>query len=263
MIKIKKSRAIPTVVDVHRNCKLTQATTNNKNSYDLTPSDYNNGNKTFAFDSKIYGHPNIKKQLIDDQFGKCAFCEQNIVSVSYGDVEHFRPKGGYSQNDRDALHYASYYWLAYDWNNLVLACQICNQRYKKNLFPLLKVEKRALNHHDDIKKEKPFFVNPIEENPKFLIKFVGATATGIDRRHRGKKTIDALSLNRRGRRGISELFELRNDYYELVNNTYIISRALPGNGITQLQIDAAVEKMREFRSGKKQFSAVVRDNFPV
>jgi hypothetical protein len=34
--------------------------------------------------------------------GKCAYCEENIRTNQYGDVEHFRPKGGIRQVDDGA-----------------------------------------------------------------------------------------------------------------------------------------------------------------
>ncbi|MNT06512.1 hypothetical protein D3C72_1411790 [compost metagenome] len=91
------------------------------------------------------------------------------------------------QNEKDKLNYPGYYWLAYDWDNFLFSCAICNQRHKKNIFPLINPGSRAKNHHSSIKFEKPFFIDPSKENPKFLIKFNQEVATGIDKRGRGKK----------------------------------------------------------------------------
>lgn len=41
---------------------------------------------------------------------KCAFCEQKVEQIH---IEHYRPK-------------KIYYWLAYSWDNLLLACPTCN-----------------------------------------------------------------------------------------------------------------------------------------
>ncbi|MBI1786101.1 MAG: hypothetical protein HYR60_00930, partial [Acidobacteria bacterium] len=43
--------------------------------------------------------------------------------VAHGDVEHFRPK-------------SVYWWLAYCYDNHLYACQICNQVFKKDRFPV-------------------------------------------------------------------------------------------------------------------------------
>jgi uncharacterized protein (TIGR02646 family) len=42
---------------------------------------------------------------------KCAYCEQRIEQSH---IEHYRPK-------------KIYYWLAFSWDNLILACPTCNQ----------------------------------------------------------------------------------------------------------------------------------------
>lgn len=64
-----------------------------------------------------------KEQLKAETHGKCAYCEAYTASVTYGDIEHFRPK-------------SIYWWLAYSYENYLYSCQICNQVYKKAYFPV-------------------------------------------------------------------------------------------------------------------------------
>jgi len=64
-----------------------------------------------------------KKQLLAETMGKCAYCEAPFSGVAFGDVEHYRPK-------------SIYWWLAYCYDNYLATCQICNQRFKKDLFPI-------------------------------------------------------------------------------------------------------------------------------
>jgi hypothetical protein len=64
-----------------------------------------------------------KPQLKLDAGGKCAYCESPTDTVAHGDVEHFRPK-------------SVYWWLAYCYDNYVFACQICNQVFKGDEFPV-------------------------------------------------------------------------------------------------------------------------------
>ncbi len=64
-----------------------------------------------------------KEQLFVETGDKCAYCETPTSVVSFGDVEHYRPK-------------SIYWWLAYCYDNFLVACQICNQRFKKDIFPL-------------------------------------------------------------------------------------------------------------------------------
>lgn len=99
----------------------------------------------------------FKRTFAKAQFVKCGFCERSLHGLQYGDVEHYRPKGevhvlDHAQPDQwgseDAWgssvkgrivtsHSATgYWWLAYRWSNYLLACQVCNQQWKKCLFPI-------------------------------------------------------------------------------------------------------------------------------
>ena len=64
-----------------------------------------------------------KPQLKIESGGKCAYCESPTDTVAHGDVEHFRPK-------------SVYWWLAYCYDNYCYACQICNQVFKGDSFPV-------------------------------------------------------------------------------------------------------------------------------
>lgn len=63
-----------------------------------------------------------RKNLTKLQHDKCCYCEGPIDS-SYADVEHVRPM-------------AKYWWLAYDWDNLLVACKYCNETAKRDQFAL-------------------------------------------------------------------------------------------------------------------------------
>ncbi len=58
-----------------------------------------------------YKLDDIKGRLKKIYNSKCAFCEQKVEQLH---VDHFRPK-------------KIYYWLAYSWDNLILACPTCNE----------------------------------------------------------------------------------------------------------------------------------------
>jgi uncharacterized protein (TIGR02646 family) len=158
--------------------------------YNENPEDYQKGEKKFQFDSNIYGDETVKQALIDAQHKKCCFCERLIGED--GDVEHFRPKGAYTQASK--LQYPGYYWLAYDWDNLYLSCSPCNQRNKKNLFPLTNPKKRAQLHSNDISVEKPLLVDPGQEDPSQHLDFKAERP--IANSPEGKRTIAILKLDR-------------------------------------------------------------------
>ena len=94
-----------------------------------------------------------------------------VRHIGYGDVEHFRPKGGYKQRRRGPARRPGYYWLAYDWDNLFYSCQLCNQRFKRNLFPLRDGRRRARSHTHRLDKEEPLLVDPAEQDPSKYIGF--------------------------------------------------------------------------------------------
>ena len=165
-----------------------------------------NGERIFEFDSSIYGAKSVKNALIKAQHGKCAFCESQVRHIAHGDVEHYRPKGGVRQNDGDPLEQPGYFWLAYVWENLFFACQLCNQSFKKNLFPLADPTRRARSHLDDLAAEEPMLIHPADEEPSAFIGFREEMAFPIDDDPRARTTIEVLGLNR------EELAEFRFDH---------------------------------------------------
>src|SRR5262245_22181970 len=76
-----------------------------------------------------------KSTLVELFHGKCAYCETRIETFSGAGVNRFRPKGG-SINRNGKFDPDHYWWLAYEWFNLYLSCQLCN-RNKASRFPIL------------------------------------------------------------------------------------------------------------------------------
>lgn len=177
-------------------------------AYERERAAYRDGAKTFEFQSAIYAHETVKETLRSAQHGKCAFCESPITHVQYGDVEHFRPKKGFLRGGR--LMRPGYYWLAYDWDNLLLACQICNQRHKRNAFPLLRGSLRARSHLGSVTKEKPVFIHPAHEDPATDIGFRDHVPYARNGSVRGRRTIRGIGLKRR------ELMEVRERHLQII-----------------------------------------------
>lgn len=88
------------------------------------------------FDQSIYAATDVIRALHTAQHGKCCYCERPLHRNREADIEHFRPKGEVRQGHEHAIERPGYFWLAYDWSNLYLACKPCNQEYKGILFPL-------------------------------------------------------------------------------------------------------------------------------
>jgi len=153
--------------------------------------------KIFRFNGKIYGHQAVKDALREAQHDKCALCESKITHIAYGDVEHFRPKAGYRRGPGEPLVKPGYYWLAYEWTNLLFCCQLCNQRFKGNHFPLADPARRAKSHRDDVSQEKPLLINPATEDPAEFLEFRENIIRAIDDNPRGGATIKVFGLDRK------------------------------------------------------------------
>lgn len=179
------------------------------------------GIREFRFDSSLYGAKSVKSALIAAQRGKCAFCESRVRHIAHGDVEHYRPKGGVRQSAGEPLEQPGYFWLAYVWENLFFACQLCNQSFKQNLFPLADSSRRARSHLDDLAAEQPLLLHPADDDPGALIGFRGEIAFPLDDHPRAQATIDALGLNREA------LVEFRFDYLATIGLLQQALRLLP------------------------------------
>ena len=182
--------------------------------FDAAPHEYRSGTRTFTFADSIYAAEEVKEALRAAQHSKCAFCESFFTHIGYGDVEHFRPKGGYKQRESDGLKYPGYYWLAYDWSNLFYSCQLCNQRFKRNLFPLKDGRRRARSHNSNLANEGPLLVDPGAQAPAAFIGFRDEYAFAVNSCVEGATTIDVLGLNREElaeyrRRRLEDLLILR------------------------------------------------------
>lgn len=232
MIKINKSVLIPGNLTVNggAECKAICA------QYTLNPAVYKiKYHKTtnpfkLKFKGTIYGEDIVKSQIIADQYEKCCFCEGMFLDHSFGDVEHYRPKGGYQQANSDTIKKPGYYWLAYEWSNLMFSCEICNRKYKKNLFPLTAGTVRALQHTDALESlNNCLLIDPNHEDPQPHIKFnkhipVGQTA-------KGRKSITSYGLKR------TKLNEARERHLNIVKSNLFLS-AIDLALLQRAQIDA-------------------------
>lgn len=76
----------------------------------------------------------LKELFINALFHeKCAYCESRTTANFPLHVEHYRPKAGVTEKRneddpkiRDVIDHPGYFWLAYEWYNLILACANCN-----------------------------------------------------------------------------------------------------------------------------------------
>ena len=152
--------------------------------------------------------------------------------------------------------------LAYEWSNLFFCCSLCNQRFKRNHFPLADATRRAASHHDDIEMEQPLLIHPELDDPALFVEFDKEYVRAIDGHPRGEATIEILGLNR------AEIVEKRRDVLgpirDLIDCRELIARQTeqsPGpEGRRLLQaIDERLERYAEkYRSDSAEYAAMVR-----
>jgi len=128
--------------------------------------------------SDIYAHKTVREALNDGHRRKCCYCESKVSL----DVEHFRPK----------VHY---YWLAYTWDNLLLACRKCNE-LKGTRFPLEVENERANSAEDDHARESPLYLDPTVDQPDDHIRWHDEVAVGSSRRgeHMARELLNRKDL---------------------------------------------------------------------
>jgi hypothetical protein len=147
---------------------------------------------------------------------KCAYCELLLpAGQRKGDVEHYRPKGRARRMDgkvvkvlRDGVEidHPGYFWLAYDYLNLLPACSACNRRAgdaasgtntgKSDIFPTL--DDRWATCPEEVSDEHPALLNPWLDEPAEHLRFDPNTGRVIPLTERGRITRDLLGLNRDG-----------------------------------------------------------------
>jgi hypothetical protein len=202
----------------------------------------------YKYSSAIYGAKTVKNKLKDIQNDKCCFCESKVSAISFGDVEHYRPKGGWVQKDGDKLTKPGYYWLAFNFENLYLSCQLCNEVYKKNYFPLQVPANRARLHTNNLSIEEPLIIDPggnidPSEHLEFRQEVIhGKTPTGDE-------TIKRTGLNR------DALVKQRFEYLKVLKLVAILASQNNNEGIE------ALKQLKELASEKSIYSLMVRNNF--
>lgn len=156
----------------------------------------------------------VRDELNKFYHKKCAYCESFESSAQ---IEHYRPKNkviGTGKNN-------GYYWLCFEWTNLVPACFDCNKvgTGKGNRFPIISAASQrqfVVPFNDDLSLrledfiynsvylsvEKPFLLHPEYDEPKHFFKFEWKqnqsylNLIGTDKENRGEKTIKICDLNR-------------------------------------------------------------------
>lgn len=156
----------------------------------------------YCASDNLYKPDKIKVALDAIYHKKCAYCEKSLKDADRH-VEHYRPK-------------VPYFWLAYSWDNLLIACKKCNELKNNQFTEHLEGTQLTYNNEtlqtaqSQIKKynatEKPLIINPEQETEASLKKhftFDLETAEVVPQTIQMETTKNVCQLNR------EELVELR------------------------------------------------------
>jgi len=191
-----------------------------------------------------YKRDDIKIALKSIYNNKCAYCEQRIEQSH---VEHYRPKD-------------KYHWLAFSWDNLILACPLCNQN-KGIHFEIRGAKMNFINTNDNILnihkslrsydlQERPKMVNPEVTDPINKIKFTKNGTIESDDENFAytieKCKIDRIDLNDQRR-------TLLNKFKEDINSVLTENESISDQGVG---ISTIVSKfVRDSNDIEEQFLA--------
>lgn len=240
MIRLDKPNETPQVLIDRGNA----GTQRDCEAYVANPGAYDSGELKFGFNASIYGSPEVKQVLRRLQHNKCCYCERKTS----GRIEHFRPKGAVRQCRGSGRLHPGYYWLAYRWDNLVLACEDCNLK-KSDYFPLEDPGRRARSHLDCLAREVPLLLNPyVETDPAEHLAFEGsACRPGTER---GSITVAVLGLNRP---------RLQEERQERLNMLALLSAVASDLDVPDTRRQEATEMIDSFTGPDAPYSAMARD----
>lgn len=170
-----------------------------------------------AFTFRVYKDVGLAMAL-ERVFGpKCAYCESRFAHVTPKDIEHFRPKSEIDTGEQSLA--PGYYWLAGEWDNLLVSCPDCNRgrRFavpgqpklvrlgKSTQFPLAREagRVRAPVPGTDAEEALRLLINPCKDQPERHLTFdeEGLIHPRVDRAGRpsrkGTTSIAVYALQRK------------------------------------------------------------------
>jgi len=193
---------------------------------------------------------------------KCGYCETKFKTESSLSMDHYRPKGKLIGED-----HPGYYWLCYEWTNLVPVCSGCNNA-KSTKFPLVPSKGKRVTEPPmdngclDMEAclvdsgihiaEEPLLLNPEVDRPEEHLVFLPTgeiNGTSL----KGENSIKICQLDRDeligARKGvIDKLFKaviipLRQFFKEEINKKNLLS-----------DLNKELSKMKEAQNPQKNYS---------
>tara|TARA_R110000868_G_scaffold60556_2_gene184797 strand:- start:2729 stop:3631 length:903 start_codon:yes stop_codon:yes gene_type:complete len=225
---------------------------------------------------ETYSTPDEKRSRVEDQLAlsyhnKCAYCER----LEKADIEHYRPKKKVAEDNT----HNGYYWLCYEWTNLLPSCVKCNREgAKHSKFPILGTRvytpsflsnsQLNLSHQRPenfpLINEIPYLLHPEVDDPEVYFDFFndptgdGIRIRGIDSQNRANETIEICLLNRQELR-LERVENVINPFKQAVESAFVmLSRGNFNDLQFEQQIIFQLEQLRVFASNEKSTHTLLR-----
>ncbi len=173
-----------------------------------------------ALDNKVYNNKLNKAQLINSTSWKCMYCESNIAHITYWDIEHIKAKSIYSD-------------LTYKWDNLWIACEVCNRTYKW--------------------VQDNNFINPYNEDPQNHLIFLSNILHWKQWSEKWDITISWIWLNR------VELLERRKAKLDMIEKSIQACFRTTDNELK----NNALSELKKESDSSKEFSLLIKTLFKL
>jgi uncharacterized protein (TIGR02646 family) len=216
---------------------------------------------------KRYNGNDVQDKLREIYHQKCCFCESKEKPKNYikFDIEHYRPKAEVLEDK----NHSGYYWLGYEWSNLLWCCHKCNRSHKKTQFPVKnhriyepnsdKVKWKA--NSEELLSEDAYLLHPEIDD---IEQHIGFNCNGeiIGKTDRGLKTIEICNLKRLN----PERKEVIDDYFQKLENQtkwlfeYIENNKIEINkNVLRLTYETIFSEITEKKNSKYEFSALFKN----
>lgn len=237
-----------------------------------------------SFSFEVYRDPEVQDALGRIFGTKCAYCETDFGAVTPKDIEHFRPKSEITTSDGTLA--PGYYWLAGEWDNLLVSCPDCNRNRahempgetekvtlgKQAQFPLSTEQHRVREKGSLVREEAVrLLLNPCLDKPEEHLTFdtkglVHARVVKGVTSPMGDKSITVYALQRKPlverRLRILNSFRLLFDQLnQLVKNQNELTRLGASQSVVEgnlVQIGKVRDGMQAMVAPKSEYLAMLR-----
>jgi uncharacterized protein (TIGR02646 family) len=199
----------------------------------------------FDFNRWPWQSDELRTALAETSGGRCSFCGFFGRPVMSMDTHRLRPPQGAVEID-GVTSRPHYWWLAYEWENLCLACRVCHKA-QGSKFPTERKRVPVGTREDLNEREQPLLIDPFAEDPERHFAYLDSGEVAwFDLR--ALTTIETFDLNR------PALVENRRHEVELTKAKIKVTASLLADG----HLDEFAAALFDLYSTEAPFAAVRR-----